>query len=129
MEWCYPMRILNNETSRAYFSDLDNPGDPDNNSENWTQSSSENSKWLATSTLYNGTWKKWVIKRIKEEHKQGEEFYESVIFTRSTEAPPTPSGGTFENPLPSNTIWSDGIPDGTEQLWMTYKVFYSYKDE
>jgi len=54
----------------------------------------------------------------------------SFVFTRSVDAPGTPLGGTFENPIPIDsdppgTVWSDGIPEGTAPLWMSTGVFQS----
>lgn len=47
----------------------------------------------------------------------------STVFTRSASAPSTPTGGTFDNPLPTSSDWSDGVPSGTAKLWMSHRKF------
>lgn len=47
----------------------------------------------------------------------------STVFTRSASAPTTPTGGTFDNPLPTSSDWSDGVPAGTAKLWMSHRKF------
>ena len=47
----------------------------------------------------------------------------STVFTRSASAPSTPTGGTFDNPLPTSSDWSDGVPAGTAKLWMSHRKF------
>jgi hypothetical protein len=49
----------------------------------------------------------------------------SYVFTRSETKPKTPQGGSWEDPLPVNNLWSDGVPSGKDPLWMSYKLFYS----
>lgn len=49
--------------------------------------------------------------------------FTSFAFIRSKTKPSTPSGGTYENPVPSG--WSDGIPEGTDPVWFSTRVFNS----
>ena len=48
--------------------------------------------------------------------------FKSTVFKRTNSTPSTPSGGTYDSPVPSG--WSDGIPSGTNQLWATSCTFY-----
>ena len=47
----------------------------------------------------------------------------STVFIRSNSTPATPTGGSYDNPVP--TGWSDGIPSGTAILWASTCVFRS----
>lgn len=49
--------------------------------------------------------------------------YKSSIFVRSEHTPALPSGGSYEQPVAEG--WSDGIPDGDKQLWMSTRIFSS----
>lgn len=62
--------------------------------------------------------------------------FTSVVFCRTNNTPKAPddSDGSFVKPVPTgkvlsvtgqdlNMYWSDGIPDGTEMLWSTQRVF------
>lgn len=49
--------------------------------------------------------------------------YKSTIFVRSEHTPALPSGGSYEQPVAEG--WSDGIPDGDKQLWMSTRIFSS----
>lgn len=51
--------------------------------------------------------------------------FKSTVFTRQNTQPDIPSGGTFDNPVPDGTIWTDGIPDGEEKLWASTRIFSS----
>jgi len=51
----------------------------------------------------------------------GMSFKQSFVFKRSATQPATPTGGTFADPIP--TGWSDGIPNGTDQIWATNRFF------
>ena len=62
--------------------------------------------------------------------KDGQSSFKSIVFKRytpTTQKPkpdkPTTSDGTFGSPVP--TGWNDGIPSGTEPLWMTSRIFTS----
>lgn len=48
----------------------------------------------------------------------------SIAFTRSATQPDTPSGGTYEDPVPvSPKGWSDAPPSGTLPLWLSRARF------
>lgn len=49
--------------------------------------------------------------------------FTSFAFIRSKTKPSTPSGGTYENPVPNG--WSDGIPEGTDPIWFSTRIFNS----
>lgn len=54
----------------------------------------------------------------------GQSVYTSTVFKRSTGgAPSTPTGGSFDNPIPSG--WSDGIPGGNGDLYTSHRTFTS----
>ena len=61
----------------------------------------------------------------------GVSIFTSTVFIRTNGIPETPTGGSFEEPLPNNRdaggkrIWHDGIPDGEEKLWASTRVFAS----
>lgn len=48
--------------------------------------------------------------------------FKSTVFKRSAVKPIKPSGGTYDNPVPSG--WSDGVPDGAAILWASSCTFY-----
>ena len=45
------------------------------------------------------------------------------MFVRSNIQPTTPTGGSYASPVP--TGWYDGVPTGTDLVWMSTKTFYS----
>lgn len=49
--------------------------------------------------------------------------FKSTIFKRQNTAPTRPTGGSFNNPVPSG--WSDGVPDGEAILWASVRVLSS----
>lgn len=51
--------------------------------------------------------------------------FKSLVFTRSNTAPSTPTGGSYANPFPDQSTWSDGVPAGTAQIWMSTRIFSS----
>lgn len=69
----------------------------------------------------------WVITPLKFESGQidpeliPKPYLMSFVFKRSIAAPSTPVGGTYNSPIPSG--WYDGIPNGTDPLWMTNRLF------
>lgn len=54
---------------------------------------------------------------------QGPGVFKSIVFKRFSSEPSAPTGGSYLSPVPSG--WSDGIPSGTEQIWMSTRVFTS----
>ena len=55
----------------------------------------------------------------------GTSVFTSTVFKRTNTNPSKPTGGSFSNPLPDDTTWTDGIPDGSEILWAATRVFAS----
>lgn len=49
--------------------------------------------------------------------------FKQYVFVRSSIQPQTPTGGSYASPVP--TGWYDGVPTGTDLVWMTTKTFYS----
>ena len=46
--------------------------------------------------------------------------FKSTVFIRNNTKPLTPSGGSYESPLPTSTpTWSDGVPEGNGPIWMS----------
>lgn len=46
--------------------------------------------------------------------------FTSFVFKRNVGQPATPTGGDYDNPVPAG--WSDGIPVGTDPIWMSSAV-------
>ena len=46
----------------------------------------------------------------------------SRIFKRTNTKPDTPTGGTYDNPVPNG--WYDGVPDGVAIIWSSTCTFY-----
>lgn len=51
--------------------------------------------------------------------------FKSYVFTRATSQPATPTGGSYANPVPTQSIWSDTTPNGTDPVWMSSAFFQS----
>lgn len=50
--------------------------------------------------------------------------YKSTVFIRTNDTPSTPTGGSFDNPIPTSTPkWYDGIPSGEQTLWASTRIF------
>ena len=60
-----------------------------------------------------------------EKGERGYASFKSIVFKRQATKPAKPAAteGSFQNPVPSG--WSDGIPAGTDTIWMTSRVFTS----
>ena len=48
--------------------------------------------------------------------------FKSRVFKRQNTKPDTPSGGTYDSPIPSG--WNDGIPNGEAIIWSSVCTFY-----
>lgn len=46
-------------------------------------------------------------------------------FKRSNSTPATPTGGSYESPLPTSGGWTAQIPTGEEKLWAVIRIFTS----
>lgn len=50
--------------------------------------------------------------------------YKSTVFIRTNDTPSTPTGGSFDSPIPTSTPkWYDGIPSGEQTLWASTRIF------
>ena len=50
--------------------------------------------------------------------------FKSRVFKRQNTRPDTPTGGTYDNPLPTSGDWHDGIPSGQAIIWSSVCTFY-----
>ena len=50
-----------------------------------------------------------------------------VVYMRSNNDAPvkTPTGGSYDNPVPTESAWSTEIPDGSAKLWVSTRMFTS----
>ena len=48
--------------------------------------------------------------------------FKSRVFKRQNTRPDTPTGGTYDNPVPAG--WSDGVPNGYAIIWSSLCTFY-----
>lgn len=83
------------------------------------------SLWLANNnnkgsepTDTNTDWQK-----VSGKGDKGQSSFKSIIFKRTNSTPSTPTGGSYLSPVPSG--WSDGVPTGDAQLWMSTRIFTS----
>lgn len=50
--------------------------------------------------------------------------FKSRVFKRQNSRPDTPTGGTYDNPLPTSGGWTDGIPQGSAIIWSSVCTFH-----
>lgn len=55
----------------------------------------------------------------------GQGIVKSFSFIRAASAPLAPTGGSFSSPNPTTSGWSDGIPSGTNPLYVSKRTFTS----
>ena len=82
----------------------------------------------------------WQVLAQGKDGANGTGMFKSTAFIRlpsSVDRVATPTGGTWESPVPTSVVtavvsgvsttfrWSDSIPDGELTLWATTRVFYS----
>lgn len=60
-----------------------------------------------------------------EKGERGYATFKSVVFKRAASKPAKPAAneGSFQSPVPNG--WSDGLPAGTDTIWMTSRIFTS----
>lgn len=51
--------------------------------------------------------------------------FTQFVFTRSQVRPDTPTGGSYDNPIPTpkDIIWTDSIPSGKDPVWCSHAIF------
>ena len=90
--------------------------------------------WVAWRKKEDGVWGVWhgprLFSHYGDDGPSGQAKFKSIVFKRSATKPSTPTGGNFNNPVPSG--WSDGIPalvtisdpsSLANTLWMSSRVF------
>lgn len=112
------------------YSSVEVPGNPTDNPDNWTDVSDVNTIWMAIQTIKDGIPTAWSIVRTKGEPGDGgsvagQSTFKSTAFIRTNTAPATPTGGSYESPIPTTVGWSDGVPEGTSKLWSSTRIFTS----
>lgn len=50
--------------------------------------------------------------------------FKSRVFKRQNSRPDTPTGGTYDNPIPPEGGWTDGIPQGNAIIWSSVCTFH-----
>ena len=50
--------------------------------------------------------------------------FKSRVFKRQNSRPDTPTGGTYDNPIPPEGGWTDGIPQGNTIIWSSVCTFH-----
>lgn len=65
----------------------------------------------------------WEVTVRGSEGGSGQGVFKSIVFKRTDSTPSAPTGGSYLSPVPSG--WSDGVPSGSETLWMSTRVFTS----
>lgn len=77
-------------------------------------------EWVCKRTRRNGVWGEYSDPAVFAQFGKDGGF-KSRVFLRTNNAPTTPTGGTYNNPIPNG--WSDGIPSGTAILWSSVCTF------
>ncbi|WP_185212477.1 collagen-like protein [Elizabethkingia meningoseptica] len=70
----------------------------------------------------------YIITKVKagdngEDGENSNGAFKSIAFIRSNSIPNAPSGGSWGNPLPITTGWSDGVPSGDKPIYMSTRIF------
>ena len=129
--WSTPSLVADTSSIDYEFSSFlgENPGNPSFplNGAVWTNQSSVDTVWMAVAEISNGVRGEWKVTKIKgEKGINGRSILTSFVFKRSPDnsvITTKPTGGTFENPIPSG--WSDGIPSGVGALYQSVRKFTS----
>lgn len=77
-------------------------------------------EWVCKRTRRNGVWGEYSDPAVFAQFGKDGNF-KSRVFKRTNNAPETPTGGTYDNPIPSG--WEDGVPQGTAILWSSVCTF------
>lgn len=86
-------------------------------------------EWVSIRRSINGIWGEYSKPALWGKYAQdGFAYKTSYVFTRK-QNPDIPSGGTYNNPIPNHLngeyIWTDTVPEGNGDIWMSYRTFYS----
>ena len=141
--WSTPRPVTDTaDIDFEYSAVATNPGNPTDNPSNWHDAATSSDIWMAVRKCKNGTWGSWEINKIKGEKgddgtngtdgtdgtdgADGQSSFKSTVFRRVNAASVSaPTGGSFASPVPTTSGWSDGIPSGDAQLWMSTRIFTS----
>lgn len=77
-------------------------------------------EYVCKRTRKNGVWGEYSDPAVFAQFGKDGAF-KSRVFVRTNTKPATPTGGTYDNPIPNG--WSDGIPAGTAVLWSSVCTF------
>ena len=122
-EWKTPVKLVENGA---------NGGDGDslevqwsvNGTSDWHSTYQSGDKYMRE-RIGDGSWSP-AIKVVGEDGSNGQSTFKSTIFTRSNSSVSAPSGGSYASPYPDPIgNWSDGVPSGEAQLWMSTRIFTS----
>lgn len=108
----------------------------------WTDEPSDVSEtepieWVCIRKKIDGIWGEFSEPKVWGKYaKDGYAFKTSYVFTRAISQPKQPYGGTYNEPYPTilgvdgvtiqkDPIWSDTVPAGLGEIYMTYRTFYS----
>ncbi len=83
--------------------------------------------WMTNAIVTDGVAGTWSTP-VRFEGIRSNTSFKSIVFKRSNDASvsaPDSSEGSYTKPIPESGDWSDGIPAGSEQIWMTTRVFSS----
>lgn len=108
------------------------PSEPDQTIIDWHDNYMDGDIWMAMREIINDNTSTWKVIKIKgEKGDKGDKgdsgtpsnsSFNSIVFTRSSNKPSTPTTGSYFNPIPSG--WSAGIPiENGDPAWMTSRVF------
>lgn len=133
-QWSEPVPLTDTEFMDFAMSRVkDSPGNPTDDSENWIEPEDADGSewWLAQRYMKNGVpvtttgpTKGWIIYKIRFEDGETLGVFRSFVFIRSNEVPARPTGGSYASPIPTSLpAWSDGIPSGDGQIWMSIRTF------
>lgn len=123
--WTTPQMVGDTpEIDYEFSSVASNPGNPTANPANWYNDATVDSIWMAVRTKTKGVWGAWDISKIKgEDGVNGVSSFKSSVFTRSTSTPAIPTGGSYASPVPTTAGWTDGVPSGTNPVYITTRIF------
>ena len=117
-------------TSYVFKQSEDKPATPtgtDKIPDGWEDAPTAEGRWWMSKATISGQTDKatseW-SEPVQVTAEDGKSTFKSIVFKRTNATSvTTPAGGNYANPVPAD--WSDGIPDGDAQLWMSTRIFTS----